>query len=63
MVDNMRRSLIDKYGSDRDVTDAWDQLQTEVEKNNFPTRSTPDKLQLFSSIFFCSHAQQGQSEL
>ncbi|GFR73426.1 tetraspanin [Elysia marginata] len=30
MVDNMRRSLVHKYGKDSDVTDAWDQLQSEL---------------------------------
>ncbi|GFO41659.1 tetraspanin [Plakobranchus ocellatus] len=30
MVDNMRKSLIDKYGKDGEVTDAWDQLQSDL---------------------------------
>lgn len=30
MVNNMRRSLINKYGKDGDVTDAWDQLQSDL---------------------------------
>ncbi|KAK3778407.1 hypothetical protein RRG08_014036 [Elysia crispata] len=30
MVENMRRSLINKYGQDSEVTDAWDQLQSQL---------------------------------
>ncbi|CAG5122012.1 unnamed protein product [Candidula unifasciata] len=30
MVNNMRRSMINGYGKDRDITSAWDQLQSQL---------------------------------